>query len=270
MTTTTAHTVPDRLGHSGTGDADWSGLRALPSVALADLVERSSLQTRVDRKYAVDGTTAALLLDHLPSGTHALDIDGEREFGYTSVYLDTPDLLGYHLAAHRRRRRFKVRTRGYDASGSSYLEVKTRAGERTVKTRLEGAHLTRGRLTPGGRAFVQEVLAPSGVPDEVVAALAPVLRTRYRRSTLELPGDAGRVTLDQGLTWTLAAGGAGVDRPGLVVVETKSPGTASSVDRLLWRLGHRPARISKYATGLAALDPALPHNRWSRTLRRHF
>ena len=54
-----------------------------------------------------------------------------------------------------------------------------------------------------------------------------------------------------------------------MVVETKSA-AASPMDRLLWSRGVRPTRISKYATGLAALDPALPHNRWSRTLRRHF
>ena len=42
------------------------------------------------------------------------------------------------------------------------------------------------------------------------------------------------------------------------------------VDRLLWQRGTRPARISKYATGLAALRPDLPDVPWRRTLRRHF
>lgn len=246
----------------------WPGLHALPAVGLTTLVERSALQTRVDRKYAVDGEVAGILLDLVPAGTRALEIDGARVFGYTSVYLDTPGLTSYRLAAHRRRRRFKVRERRYDGGGS-YLEVKTRAGERTVKTRLEGDHVTARGLSADGRAFVADLLGPTGLPTSALADLVPVLRTRYHRSTLELAEDAGRVTLDQGLSWELVASGPGVARPDLVVVETKSTGAATPVDRLLWRLGHRPVRISKFATGLAALDPALPHNRWSRTLRRH-
>ena len=54
----------------------------------------------------------------------------------------------------------------------------------------------------------------------------------------------------------------------LNVVETKNPSTASPTDRLLWRRGHRPARISKYATGMALLYANLPTNRWNRTIKR--
>ncbi|MFV0316059.1 MAG: molecular chaperone, partial [Microthrixaceae bacterium] len=39
------------------------------------------------------------------------------------------------------------------------------------------------------------------------------------------------------------------------------------LDRALWRRGYRPTSLSKYATGLAALDPDLPRNRWARILR---
>jgi len=53
---------------------------------------------------------------------------------------------------------------------------------------------------------------------------------------------------------------------GLAVVETKNPATPSPADRALWDAGHRPARISKYATGMALLHPELPANRWYRTL----
>jgi hypothetical protein len=42
-----------------------------------------------------------------------LEIDGARSFAYDSTYFDTPDLDAYLLAATRRRRRFKVRTRTY-------------------------------------------------------------------------------------------------------------------------------------------------------------
>jgi len=245
-------------------------LHALPPVGLAELVERSELQTRVDRKYVLDPAGAESLLALAPAGTRALDIDGERTFGYTSVYLDTPDLVGYHLAAHRRRRRFKVRSRSYDGVDLAYLEVKTRHGAHTVKTRLEGQHVVGGRLSEQGLAFVAQTLADAGIDATVVASLAPVLRTHYGRSTLHLAHDASRVTLDHGLAWARIGSGMTANRPDLVVVETKSAGAASPMDRLLWSHGTRPTRISKYATGLAALDPDLPHNRWSRTLRRHF
>ncbi len=52
-------------------------------------------------------------------------------------------------------------------------------------------------------------------------------------------------------------------------METKTATTPCGVDRLLWSLGHRPTAISKFATGLAALHPELPHTRWRRVLRDH-
>ncbi len=240
----------------------------LPS-RLDEVVDSAGLLTRVDRKYALTAAEAGMLVGLAPAGTRVLEIAGDRSFGYTTTYLDTDDLLTYHLAAHRRRRRFKVRTRRYDSTGATYLEVKTRAGSRTVKTRTDGGHVHDARLDRDGITFVAGALDDAGVDGGAVPRLRTVLRIRYDRSTLHLPDEGTRVTLDRRLRWRAAAGGS-LDLPDLVVVETKSPGRVSSVDRLLWSLGHRPCRISKYATGLAALDPDLPANRWARTLRSHF
>lgn len=243
-------------------------LAALPSIGLGELVATSGLLTRVDRKYVLSGEEARMLTDLAPAGTRVLEIEGHRTLGYTTRYLDTPGLLTYRLAAHRRRRRFKVRSRRYDLGGESYLEVKTRAGEHTVKTRLEGHHLGHGRLDPGGARFVAEALDGAGIDATVVTDLVPALDIRYDRTTLHLADDGTRVTVDRALRW-LRPDGVRLERPDLVVVETKSPGRPSSLDRALWSLGHRPRRMSKYATGLAALDPTLPANRWARTLRDH-
>ena len=99
--------------------------------------------------------------------------------------------------------------------------------------------------------------------------LFPVIRTTYDRSTLLAPDGAGRITVDTDLSWRLPDG-ATLDLPDLVIVETKSLSAASATDRLLWRAGHRPVPVSKFATGLAALNPDLPRNRWARILRGPF
>lgn len=243
-----------------------AGLDALPAVSLYELTASAALLTRVDRKYVLTTSDLDRLGRHLPQHTRVLEIEGQRSVGYTSTYLDTPGLTSYLDAAHRRRRRWKVRTRSYE-TGGHFLEVKTCRGTSTVKERIPWRDTTRldpMRLDNGGRDFVETALRSSGIVLDA-ATLAPALVTRYRRSTLLLPSGT-RATLDLGLVWTasetVACKGFG-DR---VVLETKSARAPSELDRLLWRLGHRPQRISKYAVGLAMLHPALPHNRWHRLL----
>ena len=52
----------------------------------------------------------------------------------------------------------------------------------------------------------------------------------------------------------------------MAIVESKTAGPPSPVDRILWSMGHRPVCVSKFGTGLAALYPELPANRWRRAL----
>ncbi|MBB2923351.1 polyphosphate polymerase domain-containing protein [Cellulomonas cellasea] len=241
----------------------------LPPIGLGELVERAGLLLRVDRKYVVPVAQVEALVGQVAPGAQVLEIAGGRQFLYDSVYFDTPDLLAYRLAAHRRRRRFKIRTRRYVDSAECWLEVKTRGrrGE-TVKNRLPYALHDHGDVRPG-HAFVADVLGAEHVLRPSDLALAPVLATRYVRTTLFLPASASRVTIDTSLSWQ-GAGPTPLHMPGYAIVETKTGSAASEADRLLWSRGHRPTSISKYATGLAALRPELPSNRWQRTLRSHF
>ena len=236
----------------------------LAPVSLDELNDVAALQTRRDRKYVLTRNELADLLAVLPSA-RVLEIDGARSFAYDSTYFDTPELDAYRLAATRRRRRFKVRTRTYVDSGSCFVEVKTRAGRgTTVKERQP--HDDAGHLG-GAHTFVSARLADAGAPPAPV--LTPALRSSYRRTTLLL--DDARVTLDTGLVWELlTSDGVSAAIGDRVVVETKTAAGSgpSSVDRLLWRAGHRPDRISKYATGLAVLVPDLPDAPWRRLVRR--
>ncbi|WP_433496269.1 polyphosphate polymerase domain-containing protein [Sphaerimonospora sp. CA-214678] len=243
-------------------------LARLAPVGVAELVDRAALQTRVDRKYVVPTEVLPRLLEQLAPQARVLDIDGGRTFRYKSVYFDTPQLASYHCTAYRRRRRFKVRTRTYVDSEQCWLEVKIRGARgSTTKHRLPYHPWDSGTVRPG-RDFVDEALVRESIGPAAGSALDPVLVTEYRRATLLLPETASRVTIDTGLTWR--DGTATLRLPGLAVVETKTASAATTVDRMLWRRGIRPARISKYATGLAALRLDLPDVPWRRTLRRHF
>lgn len=251
----------------------------LTTTTLAELNSAAGLLTRVDRKYLVPLESAQDLVDGLAPHAQVLAIDERRRFSYASTYFDTPELDAFMLTARKRRRRFKVRTRTYLDSGLCFLEVKTNGSrDSTVKDRFTYDPDDADRVTPDGRLFIIERLVESSTcsPDEastIAEALVPVMDSTYSRTTLHLPHDEARATFDTELTWDLFDPDGrrlktGVSVGHLHVVETKNPSTASPTDRLLWRQGHRPARISKYATGMALLYANLPTNRWHRTIKR--
>ncbi|MGW0706643.1 polyphosphate polymerase domain-containing protein [Streptomyces sp. NPDC002643] len=241
---------------------------ALRPIGLDELVERAELLTRVDRKYMLPATELPFVIGGLEEDIRVLEVEGQRRFAYRSIYFDTPDMDGYLGAARRRRRRFKLRVRTYVEADRHYFEVKTR-GPRgtTVKQRVpyEGDPW---RLSPEARAYADETLGAAGI-DARRFRLVPTLTTGYRRTTLFLPGSGSRVTVDTDLTWALPDG-TELRTPERTIVETKAGRAGSTADRLLWSLGHRPCPVSKYGTGLAALRPDLPANRWLPVLRRHF
>jgi len=241
-------------------------LDGLPPVSL-DVVEgAAALQSRRDRKYVVDPGLVDRLLADVPDGVQVLDIDGRRLFAYESRYLDTVDLVSYRAAAHRRRRRFKVRFRHYVDADDHTLEVKLRAGRgRNEKLRLPVDPPADGLPDDAGRRFVDDLVGAG-----TTATLRPVLTTRYHRATLvDLadPAAPARLTIDRDVVCT-STDGASTTVTG-VVLETKTAGPPCRFDRWLWTHGVRPLRLSKYCTGLAALRPALPSNKWHRTLVRH-
>ncbi|GAA3700253.1 VTC domain-containing protein [Arthrobacter ginkgonis] len=278
------------------GAGGFGGLDRLPRIGLEELNTTAALQTRIDRKYVVDRTLADRLLRTLPAPALLLETGGPDGSAYDSVYFDTPSLESYRLAAFGRRRRYKIRTRTYAGTGGCFLEVKTEgARSATVKERIEHDPGAPDRLDAEALEYIRSSLQDGiGAPPD--GALAPVLATSYRRTTLYLPESGSRATIDHNVSWRLvaqqpvaerlvaerlvhqqrAAGTDGMARTpreltlkSKVVLETKSGSAAGPLDRHLWAHGVRPSRISKYATGMALLIPDLPSNRWQRTLCRH-
>ncbi len=246
-------------------------LATLPAVTLAEVECEAALQTRIDRKYVVTQHTLEAVVDVCADSLRILEIAGERTFGYRSIYFDTPELLAYRAAAAGRRPRFKVRTRRYLRTGTSWLEVKLRDRHNcTDKHRIA--------FDSDTEFDVDAIAFLSGFAEvfPYVRELRPSLETTYERTTLlssmsaSSPTAGQRVTIDRDVECR-PPDGTGVTSLGHhLIVETKSPtDRPGPFDRALWRAGVRPVRISKYAVGVAAAHPELSANRWNRVLRRY-
>ncbi|HTK68012.1 MAG TPA: polyphosphate polymerase domain-containing protein [Pseudonocardia sp.] len=237
-------------------------------IGLADLVESAELLTRVDRKYFVPARIFRRLIAELGS-LRVLEIDGQRTFDYESVYFDTPDLLTYRAHLQRRRRRFKARTRTYIDSGLCMFEVKT-VGLRgaTVKDRIKHAIEDRAVLTEQAHEFLAQTLMRTyGQP--VPPGLQPMLINLYRRTTFTSLDEGSRLTCDVALSCHTPHASM-TDSGTHVLVESKSANGMGRADQMLLRLGVRPASVSKYGLGIAALHPEVPNNPWHAALKRYF
>jgi hypothetical protein len=236
----------------------------LPAISLDELQGDAAFLTRRDRKYLLPLAGVESLLALVDPATRVLEIEGRRCFGYLTPYFDDEGFSAYLSAARRRPNRFKVRTRLYTDSGLHMLELKVRdARGRTVKHRLDRAGEALEQLADGERSWLHTFPQVAPYADD----LCHCLTTRYRRATLALPNAAGRLTIDTDLRVALPDGTSMALSP-WAIVETKGAGTATTVDRLLWRLGYRPLSMSKFTVGLSLLIPDLPANHWHRARTR--
>jgi hypothetical protein len=233
----------------------------LEPIGLSELDETASLQTRKDRKYLVGERDLTAALAIVAESARVLEIDDRRQFTYRSTYFDTPAFDSYLGAVRGRPNRFKVRTRNYVDAERGVIEVKVRSPRgQTVKHRQDHPFDLPDTIVATDLEFLNRFaqVRPH------VGLLRPTLTTAYRRSTLVL-GDGSRVTIDADVRCAAPVGNTASIRG--LVVETKSVGRPSVLDRLLWSLSVRPLSISKFGTGFAALHPELPSNKWRRILR---
>lgn len=240
-------------------------VQRFPAVGIESMDNVSSLEQRFDRKYIVSEEEAQFFFGMLPGSLAALEISGKRAFAYESWYFDTADLESFRATAYRRRRRWKVRTRTYLDAQKSLVEVKLRDHRgRSLKRRLPESFSLAPSLSDEGTKFVNNIVGRDGLAE----TLRATLKTSYDRVSLVDMENGVRLTADLGVKCE-TVGGKEVSING-VVIETKSPHSSGLIDRVLWRCGHRPVRLSKYGTGLAAIHDELSRSKWHRTINQHF
>jgi hypothetical protein len=178
----------------------------------------------------------------------------------STIYFDTPDLRFLGEKINSDYLKTKVRLRWYspiarvDDTARSFLEIKSRMGDRREKRRIE-TPLPAGELDeiPFDSVKLQDVLElarPLGVP--IPARLLPVLLIRYERYRFIEPMSSSRVSIDMNIRAPRGSHRLVRDAAPIalqqVVVEIK--GSETDLPRVLHplaRLGARRGSWSKFA-----------------------
>ncbi len=229
-------------------------------IGLAQMDE-AALMSRTDTKYVIGMPQLYILLASLADDYDMLEVEGVRLNHYRTLYFDTQSLELYADHHMGRRERYKVRSRAYLDSGTSFLEVKRKTNRGlTVKNRVStGTFVT--ELMPEAARFVR-----AHMPRDV-CSLQAALWDEFSRITLVNKRHPERVTFDLDLRFWADA--KVVSLGGVVVAEVKQ----ESLDRdspLMSRmraLGVRSTRFSKYCIGTVLLHPEVKHNRFKPILR---
>ncbi len=112
-----------------------------------------------------------------------------------------------------------------------------------------------GALGGSGAAHDRTIrAAPGSPPGRRASRVASGRSRRSRRAARGRRSSSAfgaRVTIDTGVE-ARTPDGPLVLLAGMAIVETTSAGPPSDADRALWSLGHRPTRVSKFGTSLAA------------------
>jgi hypothetical protein len=220
-----------------------------------------NLMNRIDSKYVFSVNKLEKLLDVAKDHYHILQLDNQREFLYTTTYLDSPDLMFFKQHINGKSPRYKIRYRLYEHSGQLFLEVKCKTNKNnTVKERINYMRVGH-TLDSTGTGFINQFIPVD------TSLLRPVLISRFIRLTLVGLKTAERITIDYNLSFEDNSGKV-VKLPLVAIAELKRErlNKQSLFTRLIKEFKVRETGFSKYCIGISMLYKLTKQN----TLKRKF
>lgn len=215
------------------------------------------LMNRTDTKFVFSVSRLPGLINLIDGSYRVLEIEHLRTFPYITTYFDTPEYLFYNQHITGKLERYKIRYRRYEATGTSFLEIKKKTNtRRTIKCRIEN-NLLPGSFDDSAVNFIREHSPINSM------LIKPVIINRFTRATLIRLESKERITIDFNISFSEITHGRQIEMPYLTIVELKKEsGTPRSpFNNLIKQLGIYPTGFSKYCIGSAILIDVQRKNR---------
>ena len=244
-------------------------LTGFAAISLEATNRCAKLLTRIDNKYAITFDQFRSLLTCINDDYSILEIDGLRQFSYSSCYYD--DDFGCYFEHHQgRRQRMKVRTREYVDSGLKFFEIKLKGLRgKTNKYRTDCDFLVTPRIQNQFSELLNSVYQEQ-YKKAMPFKLSPSLMINYQRCTLVARQGGERVTIDFSLCFDQPEG---ISAPvhisnEFIIVETKSGDGKGITDRAMKKLNIRKAsKCSKYCIGVNLMGKVRKNNNFLHMIK---
>jgi len=224
------------------------------------------LMNRIDTKYVLSYDEVFALLEHsAAAGYRVQHIDNVRAVGYDTLYYDTPERDMYLMHHNMVLTRQKIRTRTYEASGITFLEIKDKTNRgRTKKQRIEIARSHFDAFAEDSDALSFFTPRSAFRPEDI----APAISTRFLRTTLVNATLTERITIDLDLHYRDMRSGRAATIEGMAILELKQDGlTRSTMKDMLRDMRIPPLKVSKYCLATVLTVEGIKHNRFKERLR---
>lgn len=224
-------------------------LQNFSTLSLTELNAKASYLKRIDKKYLLNWSQFAEILDELKEDFLVLEIKWQKIFSYDNVYMDTEDYMFYNQHQNQEKNRTKIRTRYYIDSNLAFFEFKQKKEWITSKYRYEFPSEEHGFMTRGKKRFFEWVWQ-STYDGENAPKITPAIKTTYKRITLVSKDSSERLTIDfdiktLDLRWDNTSE---VDLKNLVIIESKSLSKKCNSCKIMTKHNIKKAKsCSKYS-----------------------
>jgi hypothetical protein len=215
-----------------------------------DELDNVRLMNRIDTKYVLSAGRLPDLISRLNGNYNVLEINENRIFSYLTKYLDTTEYLFFNQHVIGKPERHKVRYRTYEATGTTFLEVKKRtSNNRTIKWRIKNDLTLDNKCDERASEFIKKF-----VPYKPLI-LKPVLSSSFKRVTLVGSEYNERVTIDYDISFSDNSGNH-ASYPCIAIIELKRHGYnyKSNIATILRDLSVHPTGFSKYCIGTSIFN----------------
>lgn len=244
-------------------DPKGSVLDTFKPIGLSGL-DQVALLNRQDTKLVINSAQIPPILSKLLEDYYILEIDGKRNFYYSSLYYDSEELDAYKQHHNGRMNRYKIRYRGYMDTGTYFFEIKFKSNKnRTIKTRIRRPNFE-FQLSENANDLVKKntFLNPEN--------LHPSVWINFNRITLASVHFNERVTIDTNLVTKHYKTGLMNRFDGLSIIEVKQNrfNRKSKIIQTLRDEKVFPLKLSKYCLAILSCYPNVKRNRFKSKLKR--
>lgn len=224
-------------------------------------VQRAKLMRRVDSKFIITKQQLHYYLLNLTNFYDVMQINGEQNLTYRTLYYDTPNFEMYTLHHNGKKNRYKIRIREYSETNTFFLEIKFKNNKsQTHKKRIE-VDKNKNSFSKKEEEFIDQNSNYS------IDNLEKKLSNTFNRITLVHKTDIERITIDTDIKFC-SLGGKIIELDNLCIIEVKQEkfNINSKFMQLLKKEGIRQLRVSKYCTATTILNPELKNNRFKNKI----